>query len=79
MLRKTRPRRLRADAIGRGASQATDKSAGPTVTPIIPLVDIDQEETRDMPATGLRYTWKHGASVVIGVLILTAFFVFIGD
>jgi len=39
---------------------------------------FDQEETREMPATGLRHTWKHGASVVIGVLILTAFFVFIG-
>ena len=66
---------IQATQIQATGIEATDGRA----MPVQPLVDLDQEETREMPATGLRYSWTHAAAVVAAILMMVAFFTLIGE
>ncbi|MCR9257979.1 MAG: hypothetical protein NXI16_18005 [Alphaproteobacteria bacterium] len=71
---------IQAPGIQAAGIEETDiEETGGRATPIRPLVDLDQEETREMPATGLRYSWTHAAAVVAAILMMVAFFTLIGE
>jgi len=57
--------------------QATGKVGAPTQPPVKPLVDITQEETREMPRQGVHFGLRHIVAMIVAIALMVAFFWFL--